>query len=390
MIKKTICIVTGSRADYGLLYPLIKRIKEERAFKVKIIATGMHLSPEFGLTYKEIERDGFEIDEKVEMLLSSDSPEGITKSVGLGVIGFADVLSKLSPDLVILLGDRFETFSAASAAMFLRVPIAHIHGGELTEGAIDEAIRHAITKMSHIHFTTTEEYRNRVIQLGEQPGSVYNVGALGVDNIKSIKLLSRSKLEKRLGVKFSKTNILVTFHPVTLEKNSSEKHFKEILGALDSFKEVHIIFTKPNADADGRCIVKMIDSYVAKRKNAAAFTSMGRLLYLSAMKNADILLGNSSSGIIEAPSFKVPVVNVGIRQKGRVRAESVIDVPGCKRKAIEKALKQGLSKEFRKSLSAIKNPYGEGVAALAIVKALKGLSLKDIIKKEFYEPGGER
>ena len=381
-MSKKICVVTGSRAEYGLLYPLIKKIQQVKEFDLQIIATGMHLSPEFGLTYKEIEEDGFEISEKVEILLSADTPTSVNKSIGLGLIGFTDSLKRLSPDFVVLLGDRFESFSAAIAAFIMRIPIIHLHGGELTQGLIDEGIRHSITKLSYLHFVSTEVYRKRVIQLGESPERVFNVGALGLDNIKNLKLLEKDELERVLNYRLDKKTILLTFHPVTLENNTSEKNFREILKALDQLKNYNIIFTKPNADTEGRIIAKLIDNYVLENpKRAIEFTSLGKLKYLSLMKYVDMIMGNSSSGIIEAPSFKKPTINIGDRQKGRVKAESIIDCEVNKESII-----RAVKKAEQMDLSNIENPYGDGNASVRIIEILKKQVRKGInLKKEFYD-----
>ena len=323
---KKVCIVTGTRAEYGLLKPVIDKVYHSDLLELQLVVTGMHLSTEFGLTYKEIEEDGYPITSKVEMLLGSDTPVGITKSMGVAMIGFADCFDRNKPDIVVILGDRYEMLAAASAAMIARIPIAHIHGGELTEGAIDEAIRHSITKMSHIHFTAVEEYRKRVIQLGEAPSTVYNLGALGVENAKKVNLLSKEELENMIGFQFYFPTIMVTYHPVTLESASAQKQFEEILDVIDRHKEISVIFTKANADTDGRIINEMIDEYVNLNKDRCrGYTSLGQKKYLSVLQFCDAVVGNSSSGIIEVPSFKIPTVNIGDRQRGRVRAESVID-----------------------------------------------------------------
>lgn len=383
--KKKICIITGTRAEYGLFYPLLKRIKVDGQLELQICVSGMHLSPEFGLTYKVIENDGFEINEKVEMLLSSDTEVGVTKSLGLGIIGFADAFNRLKPDLLILLGDRFETLAAAIAALIARIPIAHLYGGELTEGVIDEAIRHSITKMSILHLVSTEEYKRRVIQLGEEPDRVFNVGALGIDNIKNLKLLKKDELERELNIKFGKRNVLVTFHPVTLEKNTAENQFGELLGALDQFKDLKIIFTKPNSDPNGRVLIKYIDEYVSSNPDrAVSFVSMGQLNYLSAIQHVDVVLGNSSSGIIEVPSLGKPTVNIGDRQKGRIKAESVID---CKpqKASIVKSLEKAFTPEFSEFCKTVKNPYGDGNSAEVILNILKARIEKlTSLKKTFY------
>ena len=384
-MKRKVCVVTGSRAEYGLLYWLMKGIQADSDFELQIIATGMHLSPEFGLTYRQIEKDGFKIDKKIEMLLSSDTPVGISKSMGLGMIGFAEAYADLKPDIIVLLGDRFEIFSVASAAMIARIPIAHLHGGETTEGAFDEAIRHSITKMSHLHFTATEEYRKRVIQLGESPDRVFNVGGLGIDNIRKLKLMDREEFEDSINFKFGPKNLLVTFHPVTLEHATAEDQFRNLLNALDELPDTKLIFTKPNADTEGRLIIKMIDDYVLKNSHkAVAFVSLGQVRYLSALKFVDVCVGNSSSGLAEAPTFKIGTINIGDRQRGRLKAGSVIDCAPNK-ESILSAIKKLYPKEFQEKLKDVKNPYGEGGAAEKIKKILKGVDLTDILKKEFYD-----
>lgn len=382
---RKICVATGTRAEYGLFYPLLKEIKKSRSFTLQIIATGTHLSPEFGLTYREIEKDGFKIHEKVEMLLSADSETAIAKSTGLAVMGIAEALERLRPDMLILLGDRFETLASATAATIMRIPIAHIHGGESTEGAIDEAFRHSVTKMSHIHFTSAEEYRKRVIQLGEDPIRVFNTGALGIDNIKSVRQISRKDFERKIGMKLRERNLLVTYHPETLEGDVSGKHFREVLNALDGFRDAGVIFTMPNADAHGRTLIGMIEDYVRENAlRATAFTSMGRELYISAMRHSDAVVGNSSSGIIEAPSLGVPTVNIGLRQRGRVRAQSVID---CQPKAgaVKAAISKALSAEFRKFAGRVRNPYGDGHATGKMLKVLKAIgNAQQLLIKRFY------
>ena len=384
MKKRKVCVVTGTRAEYGLLYWIMKEIEADKALELQIIATGMHLSPEFGLTYKEIEKE-FQIDKKIEMLLSSDTPIGISKSMGLAQISFAEAYGELQPDIIVVLGDRYEIFSATSAAMIARVPIAHLHGGETTEGAFDESIRHSITKMSHLHFVATEEYRKRVIQLGEDPKRVFNVGGMGIENIKRLQLLSKKEFEKSIDFKLNKKNILVTFHPVTLEKSTAKEQFNELIKAIDELKDTHIIFTKANSDTDGRIINKMIDEYVGHNSDKAiAFTSLGQLRYLSALQFVDAVVGNSSSGLAEAPSFKIGTINIGDRQKGRIKAKSVID---CKpeKTEIQRALSKLYSSEFQEILSKVKNPYGDGMASKKIIDVLKNVELSDILKKSFYD-----
>jgi len=354
--RKKICVITGTRAEYGLLHLLMSEIQEVPGLELQIVVTGMHLSPEFGLTWKQIVDDGFTINNKVEMLLSSDTSKGITKSMGVAMIGFADVFEDLKPDIIVLLGDRFEIFSAASAALIAKIPIAHIHGGESTEGVIDEAMRHSITKMAHLHFTATEQYRQRVIQLGENPVNVYNVGAPGVDNIKKLKLFDRESFEEAIGFKLGKHNLLITYHPVTLETFTSERQFKSLLEALDELEETHLIFTKPNADTDGRIIIRLIDEFVAKKTGErVAFTSLGQMRYLSAMKYVNGVVGNSSSGIIEAPSFRVGTINIGDRQAGRIKCESIIDCEP-ESESIKNALTILFSGSFQNSLLKVRNP----------------------------------
>ena len=388
-MKRKICIVTGSRAEYGLMYWLMKEIQEDPELELQIIATGMHLSPEFGLTYKVIEEDGFVINEKIEMLLSSDTPVAIAKSMGLATICFADALERLKSDIMVVLGDRYETFAACAAAMPARIPIAHLHGGEATEGLIDEAIRHAITKMSHFHFVATEHYEKRVVQMGEQPEKVFCYGAPGLDNIRRLKLLERRELEKSIGFELGTKNILITFHPVTLDKDSAGSQFRELLAALERFKEdTKFIFTKPNADTEGRIIIKMINDFVEETSDKAiAFDSLGQLKYLSALKHVDMVVGNSSSGLIEVPSFKIPTIDIGDRQKGRIRAQNVIHCNAGEKNIVE-AIDKGFSKEFRDSIKGVVNPYGEGGSSLCIKCKLKQVELgKDLIKKEFYDIG---
>ena len=383
--KIKICFITGSRAEYGLLYWLMKEVQASLKLEMQIIATGMHLSPEFGTTYNQIEREGFTINKKVEMLLSSDSVVGITKSMGVGLIGFSDALNDLKPDLIVVLGDRFEIFVGVTAAMIAKIPVAHLHGGETSEGAFDESIRHSITKMSHLHFTATEYYRNRVLQLGEQPDRVFNVGAIGIDNIRRLKLLSKSEFEKAIEFKLAKKNILVTFHPVTLENGTSSEQFKNLLNALVKLKDTNIIFTKANADTDGRVINKMIDDFVTNHLQIAkAFDSLGQLRYLSSMQFIDGVIGNSSSGLIEAPSFKIGTINIGDRQRGRIKATNVIDCLPTE-VSISSALQKLFSKEFSESVKLTNSPYGEGGVAEKITRILETTTLDRILKKSFYD-----
>ncbi|MFA4133390.1 MULTISPECIES: UDP-N-acetylglucosamine 2-epimerase [unclassified Brevibacillus] len=384
MTKRKICVVTGTRAEYGLLYWLMKEIENDKDLTLQVIVTGMHLSPEFGLTYRVIEDDGFKIDEKVEMLLSSDTPVGVTTSIGLATIGFAKAYDRLKPDIVVLLGDRYEILAAAQAALVGRIPIAHLYGGETTEGAIDEAIRHSITKMSHLHFVSTNEYRNRVIQLGEHPDRVLRVGAIGLDNIRKLKLLNRTDFEKSINFEMGKLNFLVTYHPVTLSKSGSEKAMNELLSALQEFPGARIIFTKPNSDTDGRIISQMIDEYVSINPDKCiSYTSLGQLRYLSAIQHVDLVIGNSSSGIIEVPAFRKPTVNIGDRQKGRLRAESIIDCDESK-ESIVLAIQKALSADFAQRLPYFQSPYGEDYVSIQIKDFLKKVTLDEILMKSFY------
>ncbi|MCE5181755.1 MAG: UDP-N-acetylglucosamine 2-epimerase [Anaerolineaceae bacterium] len=382
-MTRKICVITGTRAEYGLLRWVMQGIKDDPELTLQIIVTGMHLSPEFGLTYREIEQDGFQIDRKVEMLTSSDTSVGIAKSMGLGLIGFADALNELSPDLIIVLGDRFEIFAAVAAALVARIPIAHLHGGEATEGLIDEAIRHSITKMSHLHFVAAEEYRRRVIQLGEQPERVFLVGGLGIDNIKRLKLLDRVELEVSLDFKLGKKNLLITFHPVTLETATAADQMAELLAALAELKDAQLIFTLPNADTDGRVLIGMVEQFVAQHPNARAYGSLGQLRYLSCIAHVDGVLGNSSSGLLEVPSFRKGTINIGDRQRGRLQAASVINCEPT-RQDIAVALGRLYDAAFQASLSQVCNPYGEGGASEKIIAAIKSTSLDSVLKKRFY------
>lgn len=376
-----ICIVTGTRAEYGILSGLIKLVHEDPELELQLLVTGMHLSPEFGLTWKEIVKDGFPIAGKVEMLLSSDSAVGIVKSMALAQISLAEKFDQLKPDIIVLLGDRTEIFAAASAALVVGIPVAHIHGGEVTEGAYDDAIRHSVTKMSHLHFTSTEEYRQRVIQMGENPETVFNVGAPGIDNILNSTLLGKDELEKRLGIQFKKRNLLITFHPVTLENNTAGQQFNQMLEAVDELEDTLLIFTKPNSDKGGRIIIDLIDDFVKNNPHKAiSFTSMGHLNYLSTIPFMDAVVGNSSSGIIEVPVFNVPTVNIGNRQKGRITGPSIINCEP-ERNAIKKAIEKAF--QFDKNIKW-EHPYGKGNASEQILKIIKeALPVK--ISKSFYD-----
>ncbi len=378
---RKICTVTGSRADYGLLYWIIKGISEDPDLELQIVATGMHLSPEFGYTVQVILDDGFTVHKQVEMLLSGDSAESITKSIGLGVMGFADAFRDLKPDIIVVLGDRFEIFSAVQAALIARIPVAHIAGGDVTEGAYDEAMRHAITKMSHLHFATNEAATMRLQQLGEDPGHVYNVGSPGIDYIRRMIFLTRDELEKDLNIKFLKRNFLVTFHPSTLDPEHPGKQFAQVLKALDHFPETGIVFTRTNADSNGRTINRTIDDYLSTHSNAYCFTSLGQLRYLSLINEVDAVVGNSSSGLYEVPSLHKPTVNIGDRQKGRLMAESVISCPS-KAGEIENALWRALNMDC----SAVRNPYGDGYASERIIAILKDIKNPEtFILKRFHD-----
>lgn len=359
-------------------------IRDASALELQVIATGMHLSPEFGSTYREIERDGFVIDRKVEMLLSSDSPTGIASSMGLGLIGCGEALQGLKPDVMVVLGDRFEIFAAVAAALVARIPVAHLHGGEVTEGAFDEGIRHSITKMSHLHFVAAGEYRNRVIQLGESPDRVFLVGGLGIDSINKLTLLDRDALERALEFTLAPRNLLVTFHPVTLEDATAVQQMSELLAALDTLQDTSLIFTMPNADTGGRQLCGLIEDFVVTRPHAKAFGSLGQLRYLSCLRHVDGVVGNSSSGLIEAPSLGTGTINIGDRQRGRLKAASVIDC-APDRQAIGAALNRLYEPAFRAKLAAVENPYGRGGASEQVVRVLERHPLDTIVKKSFHD-----
>lgn len=382
-MTRKICVITGTRADYGLLRRVMQGIKDDSLLTLQVIATGSHLSPDFGLTYREIEQDGFRIDRKVEMLLSSDTPVGIAKSMGLGVIGFADALAELKPDLLVVLGDRFEIFAAVSAALVARIPVAHLHGGEVTEGAYDEAFRHSITKMSHLHFVAAEEYRKRVIQLGESPDRVFLVGGLGIDAISRLKLMDRQSLEAALDFKFGPKNLLITFHPSTLEAAVATDQMTELLTVLADLHDTNLIFTLPNADTGGRALSHMVEDFVGQHPNARAYASLGQLRYLSCIAQVDGVLGNSSSGLLEVPVFKKGTINIGDRQRGRLQASSVIN---CQpnRTAIKAALQRLYSEDFQSGLRTVRNPYGQGGASEKIIEAIRKSDFSGRTQKQFY------
>lgn len=381
--KRKICIVTGSRAEYGLLSCLMKEVAVDLDLQLQIIVTGMHLSPEFGLTYRQIEADGFTIDAKVEMLLSSDSPVGIAKSMGLGVIGFADALGVLMPDILVVLGDRFEILSAAQAAMVARIPIAHISGGEVTEGAYDESIRHAITKMAQWHFVAAEAYRKRVIQLGETSERVFNFGAPGLDCLQHLHWMDRDALEKSLEILLNSPTFLVTYHPATLGQLEPVAAMNELLAAFDEFPDATAIFTYPNADTGGRALIERLDQWVAANKRRAkAFVSLGQQRYLSLMREADVIIGNSSSGLTEGPALKKATVNIGDRQKGRLKASSIVDAAENKN-AIVAAINKVLSVDFRAGLPTTKSLYGCGDVSRRVKDTLKVVEIRT--QKSFFD-----
>ncbi|QMV41703.1 UDP-N-acetylglucosamine 2-epimerase [Cohnella cholangitidis] len=382
MSKRKICVVTGTRAEYGLLYWLLKELEAEPTVELQLIVSGMHLSPEFGSTYKFIEQDGFIINEKIEMLLSSDTPVGITKSIGLAVLSFAECLDRLKPDILVLAGDRYEILAAAQAALIAQIPIAHLFGGDTTEGAFDEAIRHSITKMSHLHFVSNGHAAKRVRQLGENPKHIFNVGSTGLDFVRKATLLTKDQLSERLEFEFRKRNVAVTFHPATLDAQRPEEQFSELLHALESLgQETGIIITKPNSDTYGRKLIEMTDEFVKSHSNAKAYTSLGQLPYLSLLSHVDAVIGNSSSGLYEAPTFKIPTVNIGSRQRGRMQASSVID---CEpnRSEISKAMTVAFAMDCTNTV----NPYGEGRASERVAGILKDFdNLRGLIQKSFYE-----
>lgn len=378
---KNVCVITGTRADYGLLYWTLKALKEEETINLQLCATGMHLSPEFGLTYQQIEKDGFSIDYKVETLISGDTGSAIAKSIGLGVIGFADAFQQLSPDLILVLGDRYEILAAVIAAMSARIPVAHCHGGELTLGAIDDAIRHTITKMSHVHFVSTIEYKNRVLQLGEQEDNIHVVGALGLENL-SKNLISKTEFEARIGRSLQPLNFIITYHPETLSTKTTSEQLNPLFQALDQFPNALMIFTQPNSDHEGRALNSYIKEYVNKNSNRAVFyPTLGSKAYLTALSLCDLVIGNSSSGIIEAPSFNTPTINIGNRQKGRIKAASVIDTTTDTEnivRAIEKGLSWNSESISRKNL----NPYEGDQPAKDIVSIVKQ---EQVLNKSFND-----
>ncbi|MGD0516142.1 MAG: UDP-N-acetylglucosamine 2-epimerase [Thermoguttaceae bacterium] len=381
---RTIGVVTSSRADYGIYLSILREIQNAPELRLWLFVTGMHLSPEFGMTVKTIEQDGFEIIERVEMLLSSDSPEGTAKSMGLGTIGFAQAYARSRPDLLLVLGDRFEMHAAVTAALPLKIPVAHIHGGEITEGAIDDSLRHSITKMSHLHFVAIEEYARRVRQLGEEPWRVTVCGAPALDNLRKMTFLTREEIAQRFNVRMEEGFLLVTYHPVTLEYEHTKEQVSNLLAALEASARP-VLFTMTNADTHGRLINQLIRKYVETHPQAQMVDNLGSKGYLSVMSMAAAVVGNSSSGIIEAASLKTPVVNIGTRQKGRITPTNVISV-GYQEAEISRGIAKAVSREFRESLNDLVNPYGDGNAAERIIERLRNVSLDDsLIKKRFCD-----
>lgn len=380
---RKICFITGTRAEYGIMSGLIKKVQQDNELQLQIIATNMHLSPEYGMTYKEIEADGFYIDKKVEMLLSSDTDAGTIKSMGVELIGMADALGDLNPNLIVILGDRYEMLMAATAAMIMKIPVAHLYGGEVTEGAYDDNIRHAITKLSHLHFTSTQEYRKHIIQMGENPSCVYWVGALGADNIHNTKLMPREELEQNLNFNFGEHSMLITYHPVTMEKGTAEDQTKALLLALNEFPEYSLLFTYPNSDGGGRIIRQLIDGFCTQRSNAKAFASLGRLRYFSSLRNVDVVVGNSSSGLAEAPCFGIPTLNIGDRQKGRAQGTTIINCLSEKQSIVDN-LHKALSEKFKLECKSCDCPYVRQNTLNSIFDVIKEHSLDGLIRKHFY------
>jgi len=382
-MAKKVAVFTGTRAEYGLLFWLLKDIQQDSDLTLQLLVSGMHFSPEFGQTYTQIEKDGFHIDEKIEILLSSDSAVGTAKSMGLGVLGFADALSRMASDVLIILGDRFEALAAAQTAMILRIPVVHLHGGEITEGAYDDAIRHAITKLSYLHATSTEEYRQRVIQLGEAPERVRNVGAIGLDHFNRGSFMSLNELSDSLGFELRLPFFVVTYHPVTLADEAPKASFQALLDALNTFPDYQVILTYPNADDGGRSIIPVLEAYATEHpERVFVIPSLGQARYLSAVKHAAAVIGNSSSGIIEVPAFDVPTVNMGVRQKGRLAAKSVLNCES-KQPDIQKTIKQAVERSYKQFDEEIYNPYGQGDACHQIIGMIKSMQFEP--SKVFYD-----
>ena len=381
---KKVCVVTGSRAEYGLLKKLLVLMKKDKTLNTQLIVTGSHLSKKHGLTVQNIVKDKLKIKNKIDLNLRKDDSISLANSMSTGLTKFVKVFNNNNPDVVILLGDRYEIFIAAVAATLLRTPIGHIHGGEITKSLVDEAFRHSISKMSHIHFTATEEYKKRVIQLGENPKNVYCVGGLGVDNIKSTNLYSRHDLEKKLKIRFQKQIVIATYHPETLKKNSSKNNLYNLFNALDTLKETTVIFTIPNSDLESVEIHNLISKLISKRKNFYLFKSLGQKKYYSCCKYSNFMIGNSSSGLLEMPSFKKFTINIGERQSGRIKAKTVIDC-NTHFKDIIRAIQYCLDKKNLKKIKKTFNPYGNGGASLKIINILKKKNLKKLIIKKFFD-----
>ncbi|WP_375304896.1 UDP-N-acetylglucosamine 2-epimerase [Bradyrhizobium sp. A11] len=379
---RKICFVTGSRADFGLLVWPMRAIRETPGLTLQLVATGMHFAPEFGYTFSAIGHEGFEVDARVETLLSSDTGAGVAKSVGLGVIGFADTFTQLQPDLVVVLGDRFEMFAAAQAAMFMRLPMAHLFGGDVTEGAVDESTRHAISKMSHLHFTSNQDSARRLMQLGEHPSRIHTIGSVGIDAIKHLDLIDRDGISRAIGMPLGERNALITFHPVTVEAGRSVAELDELFAALLTLDPAfRFVFTLANADAEGRALNARIEAFAAGRPNTMAVASLGQLRYLSLMNQVDVVIGNSSSGVLEAPSFGVPTVDIGDRQKGRARAASVFHA-APERAAIAGAITAAL----QRGRQATTNPYGDGESSRRFADIVAGIpDFRQLLAKGFYE-----
>ena len=381
---RQIAIVTGSRADYGIYTPILRRLRAEPTVGTVLLVTGAHLAAEFGMTVRAIEADGFEIAERIDMQVGPDTPEAIARSTALALSGFAAAFARRRPDVLVVLGDRLEMLAAATASLAFNIPVAHIHGGEATEGAIDDAVRHALTKMSHLHFAALEVYADRIVQMGESPWRVTVSGAPGLDHLQGFTPLSRPQLERECGVRVADRTLIVTYHPVTLESGQTAWQMAELLAAL---REVGapVVFTFPNADAGSRTIIEAARRYVAERPDAQLTVSLGTRGYLSLLSHAAAMVGNSSSGILEAASFRLPVVNIGTRQQGRVRGKNVLDV-GYTRTEIVAAIRTAMSAGFRASLGDLVNPYGDGRAAERIVERLRSVELGDaLLRKRFHD-----
>ena len=382
---RKICFLTGTRAEYGLLSGLIKKVEKNKSSTSQLIVTGTHLSKEYGNTIDAIFKDKIKITRKIDISLINNTRLGVSKSFSIAVEKISRNLNSLNPDLLVLLGDRYETFAAALSATILNIPIAHIHGGETTQGAFDESFRHSITKMSHFHFCTTDAYKKRIIQLGEDPKNVFCVGSLGIDNILSNKYLNTKQLEREFSLPFSKKNIFITFHPVTLERDTSERHFKNLLRSLNKIEDVSLFFSKANADPGGKKINDEIERFVQKNQSKSTVrSSYGQQLYFSLLKYVDLVIGNSSSGLIEVPHFKIPTINIGDRQLGRIIGKSVINCLPSE-DSIDSALEKAFSKSFLSNIKKFKNPYGEGGATEKIAKKIFSLNLDNILKKTFYD-----